>query len=68
MGSSTTILLSVLFSSIGIGVFMYGKKQRAIVPLCVGLALIFYPYFIASAIMLVIVGIVLIAIPYFVRF
>jgi len=67
MGSTSVILLSLLFSCIGMGFFMYGKKQRAIVPLCVGLALIIYPYFIASAVMLVIIGIVLIAIPYFIR-
>lgn len=58
---------SVLFGSIGMGFFMYGKKQRAIVPLCTGLALIVFPYFMSSVVMLLVVGVILIAIPYFIR-
>ena len=67
MGSSSIIIWSLLFGSIGMGFFMYGKKQRAIVPLCSGIALMVFPYFISSIIMLLIVGVALIAIPYFVR-
>jgi len=67
MDSTAIMLWSVLFGGIGIGFFMYGKKQRAIVPLCTGLALFVFPYFMSSVLMLVIVGIVLVAIPYFVR-
>ena len=67
MDSSSIIIWSVLFGSIGMGFFMYGKKQRSIIPLCSGLALIVFPYFMTSVAMLLIVGVVLIAIPYFVR-
>ena len=58
----------LLFSAIGMGFFMYGKKQKALVPLACGLVLMIYPYFISNAIVLVILGLVLMAIPYFVRF
>jgi predicted membrane protein len=67
MASSSIIIWSILFSSMGMGFFIYGKKQKAIVPLCVGLALILFPYFMTSVLMLLIVGITLIAIPYFIR-
>ena len=67
MDSTAIMLWSVLFGGIGIGFFMYGRKQRAIVPLCVGLALFVFPYFMPNAVILVIVGIILIAIPYFIK-
>jgi hypothetical protein len=64
---TSTLLWGLLFSSIGLGFFLYGKKQRAIVPLVCGLALMIYPYFVGSSLVLVAVGVVLVAIPYFVR-
>jgi hypothetical protein len=60
--------LGLLFSSIGLGYFLYGKKQKTVVPLVCGLALILFPYFISSAALLIAIGIVLAAIPYFIRF
>lgn len=67
MESSSVLLWGVLFGGIGIGYFMYGKKQKAIVPLCTGLALFVFPYFVSSVTMLLIVGIILVAIPYFIK-
>jgi hypothetical protein len=63
--STATLLWGLLFSSIGLGFFLYGKKQRAVVPLVCGLALMVYPYFIANVAVLIGVGIVLTAVPYF---
>jgi predicted membrane protein len=63
----TLLLWGVLFSSIGMGFFIYGRKQRVIVPLLCGLALMIYPYFIPNAIVLVVIGVVLTAVPYFLR-
>ena len=57
----------MVFGSIGLGFFVYGKKQGAIIPLLCGLALMIYPYFISNNILLVAIGIALMAIPYFVR-
>ena len=54
-----------MFSSIGLGFFLYGKKQRAVVPLVCGLVLMIYPYFIPNVIALVAIGAVLTAVPYF---
>ena len=66
--SSVAVLIwGMLFGAIGIGYFLYGKKHKAIVPLCVGIVLCAFPYFIANVYVLVGVGVILVAIPYFVR-
>ena len=67
MLSESWILWGLLFGSFGLGFFVYGKKQKAVVPLVCGLALMIFPYFISSAIPLVAIGVTLIAVPYFVR-
>jgi hypothetical protein len=61
------LLWGLLFSSIGLGFFLYGKKQRAVVPLVCGLVLMIYPYFIPNVFAVVVIGIVLTAVPYFWR-
>lgn len=63
----SVIIWGLLFGSIGVGFFIYGKKQRAPVPLICGIALMVFPYFISNIFALVGVGIVLVCIPYFVR-
>ena len=57
----------MVFGSFGLGFFMYGKKQKAIVPLLVGIALFIFPYFITNVTWMVIVGSILVVLPYFVR-
>ena len=61
------MLWGMLFSMIGIGFFMYGKRQKALVPLICGLVLMIYPYFVSSAIVMVVVGVLLMAVPYFIE-
>ena len=67
MESESMLIWGMVFGSIGLGFFIYGKKQEKIVPLISGLALFVFPYFIADITMLMIVGTILIALPYFVR-
>lgn len=67
MDSEAAILWGLLFGSIGLGFLIYGRRQRRVVPLVCGLALMMYPYFVSSTLLLVLIGVVLIAIPYFVR-
>jgi len=67
MGSDAQLVWGMLFGSIGLGFFIYGKKQRAVVPLIIGVLLFIFPYFISNTYMLIIVGLILVAIPYFVR-
>ncbi len=61
------LLWGLVFGSVGLGFFIYGKKQRAVVPLVCGLALMVFPYFVSSTILLVLVGAALVATPYFLR-
>ena len=61
------LLWGLLFGSIGLGYFIYGKKQRAVVPLVCGLALMLFPYFVSNTALLVGIGALLAAIPYFLR-
>ncbi|TDJ29638.1 MAG: hypothetical protein E2O59_03915 [Gammaproteobacteria bacterium] len=62
------LLWGLLFGSIGLGFFVYGRKQKAAVPMVCGLALMIFPYFISNTIVLVAIGAMLTAVPYFVRF
>lgn len=61
------LMWGVIFGSIGLGFLVYGKKQRALVPLFCGIALIVFPYFIPNALILVVVGILLVAIPFVIK-
>jgi hypothetical protein len=67
MDSTAVLLWGLQFGSIGFGFFLYGKKQKAVVPIIAGIALCVVPYFIANVYILVTVGVVLMAIPFFVR-
>jgi len=65
--TTAQLLWGVLFGSIGFGYFLYGKKQRAIVPFLCGLVLMAIPYFIPNAVLLALAGAAITAVPYFVR-
>lgn len=67
MGSEAELLWGVVFGSFGLGFFVYGKKQRRLIPFVCGLALMVYPYFVPNLWALVLTGVVLVAIPYFIR-
>ncbi len=62
------LLWGLLFGAMGLGFFVYGKKQKAVVPMVCGLALMIFPYFISNTIVLIAIGTMLVAVPYFVRF
>ena len=67
MESTSLLIWGMLFGAIGLGYFTYGKKQKAVVPLFVGMALFIFPYFISNIYVFVTAGIVLVVLPYFVR-
>jgi predicted membrane protein len=64
---TSAVLWGLLFGSIGLGFFIYGKRQRAVVPLVCGLILMICPYLVSNTILLVALGLVLVAVPYFFR-
>jgi len=65
--STALLLWGVIFGSIGFGYFLYGRKQKAAMPLLCGIALMVVPYFIASWFVLVVVGLTLAALPFYVK-
>jgi hypothetical protein len=50
------LLASLLVSSIGLGLFMYGKKQSRLPQMVVGVMLMVFPYFVSSAWLVLLIG------------
>ncbi|MCC7200452.1 MAG: hypothetical protein IT483_13150 [Gammaproteobacteria bacterium] len=65
--NTASLLWGLLFGSIGLGYFVYGRKQRAAVPFVCGIALMVFPYFVSNSVVLVVTGVAIAAVPYFVR-
>lgn len=53
------LLASLIWGSVGVGYFIYGKKQQEIVPLFGGLAMIAVSYFVSSALLMSLISIAL---------
>ena len=68
MDSPSSLIVGLVFSSIGFGYFIYGKKQKSIVPLLSGIGLMIFPYLVSNIVLVFILGLVLAAVPYFLRF
>ena len=68
MNSWVGFVVYVVFGSIGLGYFVYGRKQKMIVPLFSGVTLMIYPYFVSNHLLLVAIGCVLLGLPYFIRY
>lgn len=62
------LLASVLLGSVGLGFFMYGKKQRRAPHLAVGVLLMVYPYFVSNVALMLVIGAALVALLYLVSY
>ena len=67
MEGLSLLIWGMMFGAIGLGFFIYGRKQKAAVPLLTGMVLMVIPFFISNVYLLVISGVALMALPYFVR-
>ena len=67
MASEALLLWGLVFNSVGLGFFVYGKKQQRLVPFVYGLGLLLCPFVVGSVPWLIATGMVLMATPYFVR-
>ena len=65
--STAYILWSLLFGSIGMGYFIYGKRQSDVLVRYTGVGLMVYPMFVYDSRLLVAVGVALLALPKLVR-
>ncbi len=61
---TNVLMMSLLFGSIGMGLFMYGKKDMRIAYLAAGVALMVFPYFITNMMAMTVVGVLLTAAPF----
>jgi hypothetical protein len=66
--NATSVIIGIFTGAIGVGYFMYGKRQTRFVPLIAGMLLCVYPYFVSSVTWLVVVGIALMAAPFLIDF
>ena len=64
----TTLAIGILTGAVGVGYFIYGKRQTRFAPLLAGMALCVYPYFVDSVLWLVVIGVVLMAAPFLIDF
>jgi hypothetical protein len=64
---SNTLFIGMVTGAVGLGYFVYGKKQSKVVPLICGIALMAYPYFIENIWILLGIGLILCVTPFFVR-
>lgn len=58
------LVWGMLFGAIGLGYFVYGKKQAAVLPLLCGIGLMVFPYFVSGTWWILLVGGVLMAVPW----
>jgi hypothetical protein len=65
--TTAQLVFGLLFGSFGLGYFMYGRKQRAVVPFLCGVALMAFPYFVSNTFALVAIGGALCALPFVFR-
>ncbi len=64
---TATLVWGLIFSSIGIGYFIYGRKQSNLVVRWCGLALILFPYLVTDTFAMVAVGAALMLTPRFIE-
>lgn len=63
---TANLFWGLIFSSIGIGYFVYGRKKSNLMARWSGIALILYPYLMTDTLTLVAFGIVLMLLPRFI--
>jgi hypothetical protein len=62
--NANALLASILLGSVGMGFFMYGRRQRRAPHLAVGVLLMVYPYFVSNVALMLVIGVVLVALVY----
>lgn len=65
--NTALMLWGLLFSSIGFGYFIYGRKQSRPVALYSGIALMVYPYFVQNSAIMVVAGVLLMLTPKYIK-
>ena len=61
------LVWGMLFGAIGVGYFIYGKRQSALLPLLCGFGLMIFPYFVTGTLWMLLIGALLMALPWYFR-
>lgn len=61
------LMAGLVFGSLGVGYFIYGKKQADWTTLMAGIALCIVPYFISSLLVMILVCAGIAAVPFIIR-
>ena len=67
MPEPLNLLVSIVLGAVGLGYFIYGKKQGRPIPLIVGLFLMVFPYFVSNVWVMLAIGAVLVCLPFLIR-
>ena len=63
-----SLWVSVVAGAIGMGYFLYGKRQAKYVPMLAGVLLCVFPYFVESLLALSVIGLLLVAAPFLIDY
>lgn len=66
--SGNALLASVVIGSVGLGLFVYGKRQRRIPHLVAGVLLMVYPYFVPGVAAMALIAAGLLGLLYLVSY
>jgi hypothetical protein len=58
------LIISMIASAVGMGYFVYGRKQQKFMPMFSGIVLGIYPYFVHSLLAMILVGAGLMYLPF----
>jgi len=63
-----SLWVGVVAGAIGMGYFIYGKRQAKYVPMIAGMLLCVYPYFVESLLALSVIGLLLVVAPFLIDY
>ncbi len=67
MEDTSALIWGTLFGGVGIGYFIYGKKQKHPVSYFTGISLFVIPYFIDDILFLIVAALALMVLPFVVK-
>ncbi len=63
-----SLIVGIIAGAVGVGYFVYGKRQTKIAPMLAGVLLCIYPYLTDDLLWLCVIGILLLVAPFLVDF
>ncbi|GAB4169222.1 MAG: hypothetical protein Tsb0017_16320 [Geothermobacteraceae bacterium] len=67
MDPSGKIFTDLFISSLGFAYFIYGKRQRAIIPTLCGIGLMVFPYLVQNLLLDLLIAVILAVTPFLIR-